>query len=234
MESQGNHFEFCRSTLQKTHPDFYLLSLMAKQPEQQGALWVVFYCCHEILKIPAYVNEPMMGLIRLQWWHDEIEKIYTNQPFEPTPGLYALSEVIKDFDLPQDAFTDMIAACGLEVRDEKPTGEQGAFVYFDMLYGPLLRLIAAMDGESTETEPVSAIAMNMGVVDALRRGDDSILADSFVFGVQPAGRCAYAMQGWAELWFKHLRRAGFDPGHARYRRPPSCLAFRLWTKMFWK
>lgn len=233
MESQGNHFEFCRSTLQKTHPDFYLLSLMAKQPEQQGALWVVFYCCHEILKVPAYVNEPMMGLIRLQWWHDEIDKIYAGQAFEQTPALCALAQVIKYFDLPQDAFTDMIAACGLEVRDEKPTGEQGAFVYFDMLYGPLLRLTAAIDGENPETEPLSAIAMNLGIVDALRKGA-KVDVDAFVLGVKPAGRCVSAVQNWAALWFKHLRRAGFDPKHKRYGRPPSCLAFRLWTKMFWK
>ena len=40
------------------------------------ALWVLYAFHNEIAKIEFIVKEPIMGLIRLQWWHDEITAIF--------------------------------------------------------------------------------------------------------------------------------------------------------------
>jgi len=46
----------------------------------------------ELRSIPQKVHDPMMRLIRLQWWRDEIEKMKNSHPYSESPVLEELSQ----------------------------------------------------------------------------------------------------------------------------------------------
>lgn len=60
-----------REAAKSGEPDRYLSALLA--PRVIAAdLMAVAACQAELARVPATVREPMMGHIRLQWWHDAI------------------------------------------------------------------------------------------------------------------------------------------------------------------
>ncbi|MGI9435841.1 MAG: phytoene/squalene synthase family protein [Geminicoccaceae bacterium] len=58
-------------------PDRYLATLFAP-PETRDALFALYAFNHEIAKVRWMVREPMVGLIRLQWWRDALDGIDRN------------------------------------------------------------------------------------------------------------------------------------------------------------
>ena len=66
--------------------DKYLAVLLAPKIHQR-TLTALFLFGHEIAQIPAEVSEPMIGLIKLQWWQDALDEIINNQPARPHPIL---------------------------------------------------------------------------------------------------------------------------------------------------
>lgn len=60
-----------RDSARAGEPDRYAAALLA--PEGLASdLLALAACAAELARIPAQVKEPMMGQIRLQWWHDAI------------------------------------------------------------------------------------------------------------------------------------------------------------------
>ena len=58
--------------------DKYLAVLFAPKIHQ-STLTALFLFAHEISQIPAEVSEPMIGLIKLQWWQDALDEIINGQ-----------------------------------------------------------------------------------------------------------------------------------------------------------
>jgi phytoene synthase len=223
MES---YLEFCRKSVQGYDSDRYLASLFARDP---SALWAVFAFHHEIAKTRFVVSEPTLGLIRLQWWRDEIDKIYAGVAYAGGEVLSALAEAIKAHDLPHDLFEALIAVREIELRGEQPDGVDGAMAFFEMMQIPLVSLAVYVDGGSVQQEPLSVIALNYGIMDALRRADAkslvgqnrAVFEEAFVFGVKPECKVLRAIQAVSEIWMRHLKR--------QKSGQPACLALRVWT-----
>ncbi len=53
-------------------PDRFFTTLFAPQP-QRDALWALYAFNHELARARETVREPMMALIRLQWWREIVE-----------------------------------------------------------------------------------------------------------------------------------------------------------------
>src|SRR5437868_6643528 len=54
----------------------YLCSLFAHTAARER-IFALYAFGHEIAKIRELVSEPMVGMIRLQWWREAIEGIYS-------------------------------------------------------------------------------------------------------------------------------------------------------------
>lgn len=61
--------------LRRHDRDRYQLALFAP-PDRRAALIALYSFNYEVARIRESVREPMMGLMRLQWWRDAIEEIY--------------------------------------------------------------------------------------------------------------------------------------------------------------
>lgn len=63
------------ANLRRHDRDRYQLALFAP-PDRRAALFALYSFNYEVARIRESVREPMMGLMRLQWWRDAIEEIY--------------------------------------------------------------------------------------------------------------------------------------------------------------
>lgn len=61
-----------RASARAWEQDRYLAALLAPRAVRQDLIAVAAFA-GEIARIPAFVSEPMMGEIRLQWWRDALE-----------------------------------------------------------------------------------------------------------------------------------------------------------------
>jgi NADH dehydrogenase [ubiquinone] 1 alpha subcomplex assembly factor 6 len=70
----GPELSYCAQQLRRLDPDRYLTALFAPDRRREG-LFALYAFNLEVARAREAVREPMMGLIRLQWWRDALEEI---------------------------------------------------------------------------------------------------------------------------------------------------------------
>ena len=144
-----------------------MISMLAPA-DRRAALWALFAFNHEIAKTREVVSEPMLGMMRLQWWRDEIGKIYGGKDFGKHEVLEPLALAIRAYDLPQTHFEMLLEAREFDLGEEHPANIEGLLNYADFTNAPLLKLALQTSGGDPETEPVQAISINYGLAGVLR------------------------------------------------------------------
>lgn len=96
--------------LVRTHDrDRYLSSFFA--PDDRRPHLLALYAFNaEVVRIPAMVSEPAIGLIRLQWWRDTLEDLYAGDEGGGHPVASALRLAIEAGGLPRQALLDLVTA----------------------------------------------------------------------------------------------------------------------------
>ncbi len=89
MQINSNE-QYLRNYVRNTDYNLYLLHFFAPRPHRLKILALMGLHC-ELRSIPQKVQDPMMMLIRLQWWRDEIEKMINNEMHVDSPILNTLS-----------------------------------------------------------------------------------------------------------------------------------------------
>ena len=64
----------CAALVREHDPDRYLATLFAPADARE-ALFTLYAFDHEIARVPRVVNEPIAGLVRLQWWREALDAI---------------------------------------------------------------------------------------------------------------------------------------------------------------
>lgn len=78
--------DYCRNFVREEDYNLYLLHFFVPRQKRQSILAVM--ALHtELNSIPKKVQDPMMRIIRLKWWHDEIKKIMKDKPHSDSPIL---------------------------------------------------------------------------------------------------------------------------------------------------
>ena len=158
---------FLAAELKKADPDRYLLSLFAPRASR-APLWALFLLKHEIARTRSMVSNTQLGLIRLQWWRDEIAKIYQGGSGGEIPILSTLAPVIREKGLPQDLFEALIYAHEFDLEDVTPENFDGLKNYADFTTTPLNKLALKILGEVVPEEEIRTISMNLGLLEVLR------------------------------------------------------------------
>lgn len=160
---------FCGDVVREGDPDLFLLSMFVPAQVRE-LLWALFAFQVEISKTRSVVSEQALGLIRLQWWRDEISQIYgTGQDYVPGHQILApLANAIRDYDLPQEDFETLLEAREFDLEDILPENLDGFLNYLSLTHEPLMRLALLICGRDLEMEPVYPVSMNFALVRALR------------------------------------------------------------------
>jgi phytoene synthase len=103
------------AAVRRHDPDRFLTALFAP-PERRDALFLLYAFNHELARAREVASEPMLALIRLQWWREVVEG-------EPRRHELAtpLSAALADGRLPRAELLEMIEGREMEAEPSIPT-----------------------------------------------------------------------------------------------------------------
>jgi len=82
--------DYCKNFVRENNYNLYLLHFFVPRVNRRNILALM--ALHtELRMIPKKVHDPMMRIIRLKWWEDEIEKIQNKKPYSDSPILQELA-----------------------------------------------------------------------------------------------------------------------------------------------
>jgi NADH dehydrogenase [ubiquinone] 1 alpha subcomplex assembly factor 6 len=113
----AEHPSYAAALLRSQDPDRYLTALFAG--ERREALFALYAFNLEIARIREAVREPMMGLIRLQWWRDALAEIGQGK-VRAHEVVRPLAQAIADCGLNPALFERLIAARERDLDPDPP------------------------------------------------------------------------------------------------------------------
>jgi phytoene/squalene synthetase len=170
MERGFMPLPYLAAELRAADPYLYLLSLFARA-DRREALWALFLFKCEIAKTRGAVSDTTLGLIRLQWWRDEIGKIHQKSNTEncgKSPILSTLARAVRTYDLPLEDFETLIYAHEFDLEDVAPANVEGLHHYADFTTTPLFKLALKIMGEEVAEEDIRKASINYGLLHIIR------------------------------------------------------------------
>ncbi len=129
-----------RSLVKACDRESYLSALFGN-PAHAHALWTVYAFNCELAKISRQVREPMLGKIRLQWWHDVVEQAGRQQEnLSGHPVADQLTQVIGEYGLDSALFHKIIDAREEEFGEHYLRDSQSFTLYQEAIWGNLYRI----------------------------------------------------------------------------------------------
>jgi phytoene synthase len=162
-----NTLSYCGALVKDQDPDRFLITLMMPAPARED-LFALFAFNHEIAKTREVVSETQLGLIRLQWWRDQIANIYSGGEVPEHEILQPLARAIKEHGLPQETFERLIYAREFDLEDVLPSSPEGLLNYADFTSTPLMKLALEILGYNPELEAVQPVAVNYALMGIIR------------------------------------------------------------------
>lgn len=161
-------FEACEKLVKTGDPDRFL-SAKSAPAEGHKALMAIYALNLEIARTPWASPEPLVAQMRLQWWADEIEKIYQGKRVTAHEILPALREVIFDHNLPQRHFEALIAARMKDVYADPPENRTEFDNYINATSGSVMAMAAkTLGAPDTAMKTIADFAYGAGVATLLR------------------------------------------------------------------
>ncbi|QDL92642.1 phytoene synthase [Paroceanicella profunda] len=158
--------DHCREMVRAGDPDRFL-SAMSAPPEGQGALMVLYAFNLEVARAPWVASEPLIGQMRLQFWHDAIAGIHEGKPPRRHPVVEELAALTARRALPRAPFDALIAARMADLDPAPPETRAALEAYVDATSGGLMQLAARALG--TEADAVAAdIGRASGMANLMR------------------------------------------------------------------
>lgn len=141
---------YCLDQVRRFDRDRYLTALFAR-PSARADLMALYAFNLEVAKTRELVREPMMGLMRLQWWRDALAEIYAggerrHQVVQP------LAAAIRRHGLARAPFDGLINARESDLEETPPASLAALIAYVDATAGGLGLLAAQALGGAGERE----------------------------------------------------------------------------------
>jgi phytoene/squalene synthetase len=131
----------CAALVRRGDPDRFLSALTAP-PDRRERLFALYAFNLEIARVAGMVSEPMLGLIRLQWWREALDEIFSDAPVRRHEVATPLAETIRAADLPRAPFDRMLDARARDLEPEPPADGPALHAYLEDTGGALLTLAA--------------------------------------------------------------------------------------------
>ncbi len=136
--------DYCETLVRKHDYDRYISALFA--PERVRAHFFALYAFnYEIAKIAETVHNPVAGQLRLQWWRDAVDEIYSGTRGR-TEVLQALLPAVAAHRLPKPLFDAMLDAREQDFESAPFADMTALETYADATSAMLMRLAARMLG----------------------------------------------------------------------------------------
>jgi NADH dehydrogenase [ubiquinone] 1 alpha subcomplex assembly factor 6 len=163
---QKNSLSYCGDLVMRNDSDHFLISLFADTSVRED-IWALLAFNYEISKTRSVVSESTLGLIRLQWWRDQVAAIYDNANPPAHEVLVPLAAAIHKHKLPKIHFETLIHAREFDLEDVLPGNLEGLMNYADFTTTPLLKLLVQITGDDPEILPIQPIGINVGLASVI-------------------------------------------------------------------
>ncbi len=204
----------------------------------------------EISRIREEVREPHMGMIRLQWWRDEIRRICEGGRSDVHPVLTLLSGVIPEYHLAYADFDTILSARELEFLGRSPENIEELLSYVDGAQGTMTKMKCDILGCAQNGNALARFYSLVGLVRAVpfHGSFGHVMMPSLnMSDIQPhseklqkvvrelcnikipeksGAKYFRAMRSLALLYLKSIERAEYDPFHVL---PVPFKELRVWV-----
>lgn len=140
MANQAPDLSYCGQEVRKYDNDRFLTCLFAPA-ERREALFALCAFNLEIAKTREVVSEPMLGLMRLQWWRDAIAGAFGEGPMPQHAVVQPVASAISTYGLTRAHFDTLIDAREADLEDEPPGNLACLVNYAQVTAVPLVLLV---------------------------------------------------------------------------------------------
>ncbi|MBL6935266.1 MAG: squalene/phytoene synthase family protein [Alphaproteobacteria bacterium] len=140
MASPTPHY--CAQQTRRHDPDRYYCGLFVPSG-RRDAYYAVTAFYQEIARIPEMISEPVLGEIRLQWWRDAVEGMFSGHP-SAHEIMCGLGEVKGRFGLARAPLEDLLEARMFDLAPSPPKDSDVLLDYADGTAGALNELLLAV------------------------------------------------------------------------------------------
>lgn len=105
--------QYCQDKAASSGSSFYY-SFLFLPPKQRQAITALYAFCREVDDVVDETLEAEVAQSKLNWWRDEIARLFQHQPQHPVTR--ALASVIEDFNLPEEHFLEIIDGMEMDLN----------------------------------------------------------------------------------------------------------------------
>lgn len=110
--------EYCQNKAASSGSSFYY-SFLFLPAKKRRAITALYAFCREIDDVTDEIKDPNIVRIKLEWWRNDVRKIYNSQPEHLVNQ--ELQQVIKEFDLKESLLQEMIAGMQMDIDNTRYT-----------------------------------------------------------------------------------------------------------------
>lgn len=159
--------QYCLNEVRSLDHDRYLTALFLPTMARSDALALYAFNL-EIARTREIVSEPILGQIRLQWWRETIEGIYSGTPREH-PVVAALETACHRNHLDRHILEALIDARETDLEDSPPSDVAALISYAQATSGCLSRLVmTVLDGQKEGLDAASNVGTAWALVGLAR------------------------------------------------------------------
>lgn len=226
-DASVSHGDVVRASARAWEVDRYLSALLSPRRVQDDLIALAAFA-GEIARIPAFVSEPMMGEIRLQWWREALENsdlaVRSGHPVAD-----AIRATAAQHGLPMGLLVGFIDAQSTLLHDEPIADDHALAMHLAKTEGALFELALRIVGRTDELTHAAALEAGQAygiarllvdlpaswaqgrVLIPASRLSASGLSLAEVQAGAPADRLAPVLAGLIEAARRHLSEArGYD------------------------
>lgn len=167
MTTREPQLSYCAEQVRRQDRDRFLTALFASA-ERREDLFALYAFNLEVARTREMVREPMMGLIRLQWWREAIDGIYGGA-VRRHEVVRPLAAAVARHRLSRSHFDRLLAAREADMEDAPPATMQALLDYAEGSSASLVLLaleVLSQNGEGREG-PAVAAGRQVGIAWAL-------------------------------------------------------------------
>lgn len=114
---------YCQKMVQKAGTSWYY-SFLFLPPFRRKAIYALYAFCREADDIVDNANEPSIALKKLDWWKEEIQRVFNGNPLHPIGQ--ALAPYVDQFPWEAQWFYDLLDGMAMDLEEVR-------FEHFDQL-----------------------------------------------------------------------------------------------------
>jgi len=135
--------EYCQDKAAASGSSFYY-SFLFLPAHQRQAIVALYAFCREVDDVVDECTDYSVARLKLQWWREEVQRLYDAQPRHPVSR--ALARTLERFDLPREQLQEIIDGMEMDLEQTRYPGYKDLSLYCHRVAGVVGLLSAEIFG----------------------------------------------------------------------------------------